>query len=435
MRFGTRWRSIVRTGSWALIAKVCSAANLFLSVPFVLRALGPEEFGAWATLVSLVVFAGFLDFGFGNGAMNLVASAHGRGHVEEIAAIVHESGRALVWVALGLATLVLLSVSWIPWYRLLGLPPTSAEACRIASAAVLLAIAIAIPLNLATRIQLGLGHGDRAFRWQVIGQLATLALVVQLARSKASLPELTAAAVFTPLIAALANTISSLRDPSLRTSTRHPRLAASIRREGLLFFVLQLAAALAYSSDLPLISALRGPTEAGEYAIVQRLFSVVPIGLALMWVPLWPMYRQALAVGDHAWVQRTLRQSLAMATALAFVVSAVLALGFKHIAALWVGHPFTVALPLLAGFVLWSVIEALGTGIATFLNAASIMRYQVMIAGVFAVLCLGAKVLAVLLLGVWAIPFATATTLAATNLLPTMAAWPRLRAHAYTKQY
>ncbi len=59
-----------------MVAKAAAAANLFLTVPFVLHALGPAQFGAWATLVSLVMFAGFLDFGFGNGTMNLVAAAH-----------------------------------------------------------------------------------------------------------------------------------------------------------------------------------------------------------------------------------------------------------------------------------------------------------------------------------------------------------------------
>ena len=433
---GTRGQSIVRTGGWALVAKGAAAANLFVSVPFVLHTLGPAEFGAWATLVSLVAFAGFLDFGFGNGAMNLIASAHGRGQTVEIAAVIHESGRALAWIALGLATVALLSLPWVHWDRLLGLPPTSAEACRMASAAVLFAIVIAVPLNLATRVQLGLGQGDKAFRWQVVGQLTTLLLVIQLAKVKASLPELTAVAVFTPLLAALANTVSLLRDqPPGCTSSRHPQLAVTIRREGLLFFVLQLAAVLAYSVDLPLVSALRGPTVAGEYAIVQRLFSIVPIGLALVWVPLWPLYRHALAAGDHAWVQRTLRQSLVTAMILALVVSVVLAVAFKPIAASWIGHPVAAAALLLAGFVLWCVVEAFGTGIATFLNAASIMHYQVVIAIVFAVLCLGAKSLSVYLLGTWAIPFAATVTFVAANILPTAIAWPRLRAAAFAKQY
>jgi O-antigen/teichoic acid export membrane protein len=72
---GPRGRRILHTSAWSMVAKLAAAANLFLTVPFVLRTLGPAQFGAWATLVSLVMFAGFLDFGFGNGTMNLIAAA------------------------------------------------------------------------------------------------------------------------------------------------------------------------------------------------------------------------------------------------------------------------------------------------------------------------------------------------------------------------
>ena len=88
--FGHRGRRILLTGGWSLASKACTAANLIISIPFVLGALGASEFGAWATLVSLVAFAGFLDFGLGNGTMNLVASAHGRGDGDRCA-----GGRAI----------------------------------------------------------------------------------------------------------------------------------------------------------------------------------------------------------------------------------------------------------------------------------------------------------------------------------------------------
>ena len=96
---GERWRRIAHAGSWSLVAKASAVAHLFLSVPFVLTALGPTRFGAWATLVALVSFAGFLDFGVGNGAMNLVAAAYGRGAKGEITTILREAQRALLQIA------------------------------------------------------------------------------------------------------------------------------------------------------------------------------------------------------------------------------------------------------------------------------------------------------------------------------------------------
>ena len=434
---GPRGRLIVQAGSWSLVAKVAATANLFLSVPFVLHALGPVQFGAWATLVSLAVFAGFLDFGFGNGTMNLVAAAHGRGAAIEVAAVIREGRRTLAMIALALAAVVIVALPLVPWHRLLGLPADAAGACRAAAAAVLFTVVLAVPLNLATRIQLGLGRGDRAFRWQALGQLTTLGLVIGLAWAKASFAVLTAAAVATPLLASIANTVSLSRDTVLAhpPSEHRPDLAHRIRREGLLFFVLQLSAALAFSADLPLISTLRGPADAGTYAIVQRLFSIIPLSLGLIWAPLWPIYRQALASGNHDWVVRTLRKSLLLAAVVAVSAVLVLGFGFDYIVSLWVHRPLVVGGVLLAGFAVWSVIDAIGTALATFFNAASIMRYQVIVASVFAVTCLAAKAWAISRFGITVVPWVAVATYVTTSLLPTIILGPRLVAIALAKDY
>ena len=435
---GPRGRSILHTGSWSLAAKAAAAANLFVAVPFVLQALGPAQFGAWATLVSLVTFAGFLDFGFGNGTMNLVAAAHGRGAKDEVTAVLIEGRNTLMRISLVLAALVLVAVPLIPWYRLLGLPHEMAGSSRAAVAAVLFTVVLAVPLNLATRVQLGLGRGDRAFRWQFGGQLLTLGLVILMAKSQGSLAVLTAVAVATPLLASVANTVLLWRSPEIANVTsraRRPDIAQRIHREGLLFFVLQLAAALSFSADLPLISALLGPTEAGKYAIVQRLFSVVPLALGLIWAPLWPIYRQALAAGNHEWVAKTLRRSMVFAVFVAAGCACVFTLAFEPITSLWIHRPLGVDTLLLAGFGIWCVVEAAGTALATFFNAASVMRYQVIVAIIFAGTCLAAKVWAIQRFGTVMVPWTTAVMYSLTVLLPAIFIGPRLFNAAFSRRY
>jgi O-antigen/teichoic acid export membrane protein len=435
---GHRGRSIANTAAWSLVAKTASAANLFVAVPFVLRNLGPAQFGAWATLVSLVYFAGFLDFGFGNGTMNLVATAHARGASGEVAIILREGRRTLGKVAASLALAVLVALPLVPWHRLLGLPAEMAGQCRLASAAVLFSIVVAVPLNLANRVQLGLGRGERAFRWQAAGQLFALVSVVAAALAGGSLPALTLAATGAPLLASACNTIILRRDPALLVPAslpRHVDIAKHIRREGLMFFVMQLAAALAFSADLPLIAALRDPAQAGVYAIVQRLFSVIPLSLSLVWAPLWPTYRHALATGHHAWVARALRHSTMMAVFIAGGMGAVIVVAFDWIASLWVHQALAVAKPMLVGFAIWSVLEAAGTSLATFLNAASVMRFQVIIASTFAILCFTCKVWAIPNLGVTWLPWVTATTWSVTNALPILWFRKRIKADVFARKY
>ncbi len=433
-----RGRSIATAAAWSLVAKLATAANLFVAVPFALRDLGAMQFGAWITLVSLVYFAGFLDFGFGNGTMNLIAAAHARNAPDEVAIILREGRRTLSNVAIVLAIFVLALLPVVPWHRLLGLPATEAWHCRLASAAVLFSIVAAVPLNLANRVQLGLGRGERAFRWQVLGQLLALVLVVSLALAGASLPSMTLAATGTPLLASACNTISLRRDPTLEVPASKPKnshIAARIRREGLMFFVMQLSAALAFSADLPLISALRDPAQAGVYAIVQRLFSIIPLSLSLVWAPLWPVYRHALAVGHHGWVARTLRRSTVMAICIALGVGAAILIGFDWITHLWIHRALLVTMPMLLGFAIWSILEAAGTSLATLLNAASVMRFQVVIASTFAVLCFACKAWTIQSLGIEWLPWVTAATWSITNGIPILWFHKRIAADIFGKTY
>lgn len=437
---GPRGLRVAHTSLWSIIAKCSSAANFFLAVPFVLRALGGAQFGAWATLVSLVAFSGFLDFGFGNGTMNLVASAHGRGDAGAVAVVLRAGRDALFRISFVLVFVVALSLPLVPWHQLLGLPASMAGTARWCAVVVLASIIAAVPLNLANRVQLGIGKGNLAYRWQAGGQILSLGLVIGIALCHGSLPALTAATVFPPLLASLMNTLSLWRSlpkarPACERGYETHSIRRAIQREGAMFFVLQLSATLAYSVDLPLISAMRGSVEAGTYAIVQRLFSIIPLGLSMIWVPLWPVYRHALAARDHSWVLQTLRISLVMAGLAALTGAMVLYTGFDSLVALWLHHPLHAATVLLAGFACWSVVDALGTAMATFLNAASIVRYQMIVACVFAPLCFAVKVAILTYSTVEFLPWATVVTYGLVSLVPTSVLWRQLISHALGKDY
>lgn len=418
---GSRGRIILQTGTWSAIAKACGAANLFISVPFVLAALGTERFGVWVTLCAFTAFSGFLDFGFGNGAMNMIASARGRNALHEIPLISAAAARALA----GTTTILLLAILpiWllVPWHRLLSMSPSVAAECRIAVGCVIAATLVAVPLGLSTRMQLGLGRGERAYRWQALANLITLATVIGLARLHASLPLLTAAAVAGPLLGPLVNTLQLQRESRgerTRLDVTHLQIVKQLRRSGFQFFLLQLSAVLAFSTDLPLITGLLGPEQAAPFAIVQRMFSIIPMGLALFWVPLWPLYRNALAAGDDAWAVRTFRQSLLAATVAALMLGSSLVIGFEPLSRLWIGHAVHASLLLLLGFTLWCVLDAAGGAVATFLNAAGILRPQLVIALVFVALCLPLKYWAITRYGAIAVIWVTAGLCLLLNLIP-----------------
>jgi O-antigen/teichoic acid export membrane protein len=418
---GHRGRMVLSASFWSLVAKIAGAANVFVAIPFVLADLGPALFGAWATLVSLSLAIGFLDFGFGYGAMNLAAAAVGRSSPHEIPTIARAGATALLRITFVLCIVIAVAVPLVPWHVVLGLGEPAAISARQAVAAVLVAIAFAVPLNLSNRLQLGVGQGDRAFRWQAVGQGLALAITVLVALNGGSLTACVIATVGSPLIAAAANTASFYR--SLRPDPSAPQLPVrsvrrNVRREGTQFFLLQLAAALAYTIDLPLISSLRGSEAAGHYAIVQRIFSVIPMTLSLIWAPLWPVYRHAITSNHLPWAFKTLRRSSIGAVIFAAGAGTLIAVLFEPLTRLGTRSEFAADWILLWGFVGWCVFEAAGTAMATFLNAAGVLDYQVRAACVFAVLCATSKYAAVRYLAIDALPWVLIVTYVVSNVVP-----------------
>lgn len=389
---GHRGFRMLKTGGWALAAKVCAAINLFVCVPFVLESLGPLHFGAWAALISVITLGGALDFGLGNGAMNLIASAKGRGADKEITGIVSTAYSSILKTTAFLAASLVI-VPFISWHKLLGLPVEDAGTSTTAAIFVLCSILMTIPLSLANKIQLGLGIGDKAFRWQAISQLLTAAIVILMANAGAGLSALVAASAMTPLLGLAANTIDlqSLPITSYRRQDTDPAVAKKIQTEGILFFILQVSAIAAFNLDLLLIASMSGAEQAANYSIVQRAFSLIPLSLGLMWISLWPTYREALAAGHYSWVYNTFRKSTLSAFLFALIAGTIMVATFEPISRFWLGHQMQINENLILGFGIWHIVEAVGTSAVMLLNASSMIRIQVIFVVSFALTCLAFK--------------------------------------------
>jgi O-antigen/teichoic acid export membrane protein len=68
-------------------------------------------------------------------------------------------------------------------------------------------------------------------------------------------------------------------------------------RLGMLFLVLQVAVAVAYSSDNIIVAQVLGAEAVTEYSVPMKLFSIPALVLAVLLIPLWPAYGESVARG------------------------------------------------------------------------------------------------------------------------------------------
>jgi O-antigen/teichoic acid export membrane protein len=392
-----RYRRAILTVLASGVAKGAAVLTVLISVPLTVRYLGSERFGLWMTISSFTALLQFADMGMGNGLLNAVSDANGRADVEAARRYVASGFYLLFGIAAILVGVFVVAYPWIPWPRVFNVGSTAAmKEAGPATAALVVCLALNLPLGIVQRVQLAYQEGYASSLWQAAGSLMALTGVLLAIHFRGGLPWLVLAFSGGPVAALLLNWIAEFGwwKPWLFPQHGFFRLAAAqrIAGAGLMFVVLQLAAAVAYSSDNLVIAQILGAEAVTQYAVPMRLFSVLGVISALFFFPLWPAYGEAVARGDIAWVKRTLIRTLLLTVMLCGAPAVVLTLMGKTIIRIWVGPQIQPAFYLLLGMGIWAVLTGLGNALAMFLNGANILKFQAACASLMAIAALLLKV-------------------------------------------
>jgi O-antigen/teichoic acid export membrane protein len=430
-RGAERNRRAVLTGGAATLARAMQIGSSLVTVPLTLKYLGNERFGLWMTISSVLAMAAFADFGVGNGVLNTVAKAFGKDDMIGVRKAV-SSGFALLNSIAALLLLAFFSiyrfVNWGDFFRVVS-PQARAEAGP-ALAVFATCFALNISMDVVQRVQLGLQQGYRYGLWQMCGSIAGFVGVLGGLWLKVSLPVLVVAIAGAPIFATALNAIHffGFVRPDLRPSRELVSRDAinQIAKLGGLFFVLQVVVAVSYSADNFIIARTLGAVNVPEYSIPQRMFALITMMSAMLVAPLWPAYGEAISSGDMAWVRKTICSSLVAVLVLASVASATLLLLSQRLIHWWVGSRIHPPFLLLAGLAAWTVLNCCGDALASFLNGASVIKFQVAIALVFGIVCVTVKILFIRHYGIAGIPWATGLTYILCAALPYLLYVPRV---------
>jgi len=389
------WSTVAGTG-----ARVLGLGVSLVTIPLAIGYLGAERYGLWVTISAITAMLTFADFGLGNGLMNAIADAYGRDDLPAAQRAVSSAFLILSAVAVVALTGFALLYGIVPWAEVTNVSTATAAAEAGPTLLVFfVCFAVSLPLGLAQRIQYGRQEGFEVSAWTAVGSLLALAGLVAAIQLKAGLPWLVLALAGGPVVATALNwlILFSRRHPELRPHLHLAtgRAALGLIKVGMLFFVLQLAVAVAYQSDVVVAARLIGPPAAAEYSVALRLFFLVPTLLSLVFVPLWPAYGEAIARGDLGWVRRTLARSTTLGVILAALSSAFLVIAGREVLRIWLGPVFDPPFMLLLGMALWAVVSTAFTSISMLLNGATVVKFQVIVASVMA----GTSIVASIVLG------------------------------------
>lgn len=418
-RASERYRRAALSAVADVGAKAGGMGLMLLGVGLTIPYLGAERFGVWATIASLTAMLSLLDLGMGNALINRVAGASASG--DGVALTRTASGGLAALVVLGGAVGLLLT--WLaavaPWEMIikLGDPANLAETRQAA-----MVFAALFGCNIAATgvrsIFIGL---QRAFEAHLALAMAYGVAMIALwygARAEVDVPTLLLLTFGIQLLSAVAlGLLAMFRGvigwPSQRALVDEGR---GLLRTGSLFFVLQIGVMVGWGADSIMIAHIRGAGDVADFSVVQRLFQFVAMPLLVLSAPLWSAYADAMIRQEFAFVRRTLRLSLLVNLIVGSVGVLVIAFAAPVIIPAWTRGTIDVSRDLVVIFGVLTLVQGLGSALGAFLNGAGIIKPQIIAVGLFVVLALPAKWLALSNLGLPAFVLASVVAYLVTHL-------------------
>ena len=164
---------------------------------------------------------------------------------------------------------------------------------------------------------------------------------------------------------------------------------------------------IAVGADALIVSSILGAGQVALLGVTQRLFQFASQPLAILNTPLWGAYADADARGDRSFILKTLKRSMLITFAVAFISVLVLSVLSEKIIAYWTLGQLSVPHTLILWCGFWTILECLGGSLAMFLNGTRIVREQVVVVSFFSLILLPLKIYWVKELGLIAIPVTT----------------------------
>lgn len=308
----SRIKNLLKQTSFSFLFKIIAMGCNFLLVPLTLSYLGREQYGIWMTLLTVLSWMSFCDFGLGNGMRNKVTVALAQKNFAAVREYISSTYFSILFLMVILVSAVTIIGPFLNWQSIFNTSYLENAKLAMLGTSVFILMSINFFFSLINQVANAYQQSALTVLNQLVGNLFSLVFTYIVIRTTQDDLLFVAFAYAFSLV--LSNMIISIyfyktnsniipRLKYFKWSTVKELSGLSIR-----FFIIQIAALVFFAKDNVIITQVLGPEYVTPYNITFKYFNVILFAFGILLTPLWSALGDAYASNDIQWIQKTMKK-------------------------------------------------------------------------------------------------------------------------------
>lgn len=378
-------KNINKNIALGVIYKPISMVLSYIYVPIVLTYLGTEKYGLWATILNVLSWINMFDIGIGNGLRNKLSVILADDNQDEKLIRKYVSSAYIMLSAIIACVLlvVFLSFGFINWNAIFGVKDSYEEDLEKVMLVSTFFMCISFVMAICKSIYRALQQNHVSNLMAIFQQVLMLLSVGAL--TKITTGSLLWVAILYGISNIIVEVIFTVRlflknrafIPSFRYFSKDE--AKDTTNLGILFFVVQIAALVLYTTDNLIITHVMGPAEVTSYTTANKLFSMITGVFAIVIAPYWSAITAMKAKKDWKRIDYSTKKMTILWGIASFGCLA-LACVFKPIVSLWLGQELYFQKGLIPLMAIYAIIYMWNAVFSQLGNGLELMKVSVILA-------------------------------------------------------
>jgi len=362
----------------AVFYRAIGIGSTFVALPLTIRYLGQLQFGVWTTLLSIITWMIFFDFGIGHGLKNEVAESLAKNDFLKVRKLVSAGYTAIGILSITILFCFLILSFFLSWQSIFNTKEVEEVSLRAAVQIAAIFMLLNFWFGLVNSLLGALQKTSLITLNQTISSCLSLLLLFFLVRyTSGEIWKLSIAYGCALCAPNIISTLILIRRrpefcPKFCIETKHWKSLLGI---GSHFFVIQLAVMILFLTDKILITQIFGPEYVTQYEVVFKIFSVVTLAHSLISTPLWSAYTDAYHRADYSWIKKMLSKQIFIYIAVIFS-TLIIAFLMSSIVKIWIGSEIKISISLIFSMAMFVLISSWNNIFAMLVNGIGRVKPQ-----------------------------------------------------------